>query len=391
MRNTRQDNVVAFVGRQNSGKTTLVVQLIEALAKRSIAVSSVKHHGHAGFEIDVKGKDSYRHHHAGTIATSILSPDQYALMEVKDFDDAFEAVALLPASNLVLIEGFRASGFPSVELIRSGNPADVIYADEFIDRCKQPQTTTLPCAVVTDIDAVACAATSRNLPVFGFDTIDTLCTWLIDTFSKPLVSLALQAGGESHRMGQSKVHIDFLGRPLIEHILSRVIPCASDLYITTNEVDSLSYLKGYYPGLRLVEDIYPMRGALPGLATALSAARYDLVSVTACDMPLLDPALLNYEQALLAAHPDYAACVPSLKGTLQPLCATYRTSACFDTICQFVHAGKQRLRDVLETLPILVLTEDDLASAHISLNSFTNTNTPQELQAVYASLAQSLQ
>ncbi len=388
MRNTRQDNVVAFVGRQNSGKTTLVVNLIEALAKRSLAVSSVKHHGHAGFEIDVPGKDSYRHHHAGTIATGILSPDQYALMEVKDFDDAHEAVALLPASNLVLIEGFRASGFPTIELIRADNPADVEYADRFIEQCKtanlclEDKQSTLPCAVITDLDAVGSTAANLGLPVFNFDATEQICSWLIETFSKPLASIALQAGGESHRMGQSKALVDFLGRPLIEHMLARIAPYAADLMITTNEPEKLSYLCGHYPGLRLIEDIYPKRGALLGLATALEYARYDLVSIVACDMPLINPALFELEEALLCSHPDYAACVPQIDGILQPLCATYKTSACFDTVQQFAQADKQRIRDVLAEFPTLIITEDTLTQANITQASFINTNTPQELQAV---------
>lgn len=390
MRNTRQDNVVAFVGRQNSGKTTLIVRLIEALAKKSVAVSSVKHHGHAGFEIDIPGKDSYRHHHAGTLATGVLSPDQFALVEVKDFDDAQEAVALLPASNLVLIEGFRASGFPTIEILRADNPKDVAYVDEFLARCKQKDPKTLPCAVVTDINTVAQYSSLVPLPVFNFDAIDELCAWLIATFSKPRITVALQAGGESKRMGQSKALVDFLGRPLIEHMLARIAPCASDLIITTNEPENLSYMRSCYPGLRLVEDIHPTRGALFGLASALTYARHELVSVIACDMPLFDPALIELETSLLAHNPEYAACVPVYKNKLQPLCATYRKDICLDALLGFAQSDNQCLRDFLATLPVLSISEQDLSQAGINPWSFTNTNTPQELSAVYEQLAHDL-
>lgn len=134
----------------------------EAHYKTTVTVSSIKHHGHKRFEIDVPGKDSYRHHHAGSLATGVLSPDQFALVEAKSFDDAQEAVALLPASNLILIEGFRASGFPTVELLRANNPADNVYADTFISCCKQENKAAFPCAVITDIDSVATAALSIN-------------------------------------------------------------------------------------------------------------------------------------------------------------------------------------------------------------------------------------
>lgn len=391
MRNTRQDNVVAFVGRQNSGKTTLIVQLIEALAKKSLAVSSVKHHGHKGFEIDIPGKDSYRHHHAGTTATGVLSPDRYALVEVKDFDDAHEAVALLPASNLVLIEGFRASGFPTVELMRADNPNDIAYVDEFISRLQRSDAAYLPCAVITDMECIAASALEAGLPVFRFDAIDEICAWLIAEFSKPLASLVIQAGGESKRMGQSKALVDFLGRPLIEHMLARVAPYAADLCITTNEPEKLAYLCGRYPGLRLVTDIYPTRGALFGLYTALTYARYDRVSVVACDMPLFNPAICELEAHLLDRNPSFAACVPICHNKLQPLCATYSREGCLDALEQFATSGNQRITDFLATLPVLTLTEPDLMQAGIDPSAFTNTNTPQELQAIYATLAQGLE
>ena len=58
---------VSFVRRHNSGKTTLIVKLIEELVARGHDVGSVKHHSHAGFTIDIPGKDSYRHRAAGEI------------------------------------------------------------------------------------------------------------------------------------------------------------------------------------------------------------------------------------------------------------------------------------------------------------------------------------
>lgn len=81
MRNTRLDNCVALIGRKNSGKTTLVEQLIAELARRGIVVSSLKHHSHDDFEIDIPGKDSYRHHEAGTVATAISSAKRFAVVE----------------------------------------------------------------------------------------------------------------------------------------------------------------------------------------------------------------------------------------------------------------------------------------------------------------------
>ena len=56
---------VAVVGRHNSGKTTLIERLIAELVGRGLDVGSIKHHSHRGFDIDIPGKDSYRHRAAG--------------------------------------------------------------------------------------------------------------------------------------------------------------------------------------------------------------------------------------------------------------------------------------------------------------------------------------
>lgn len=81
MRNTRLDNCIAFIGRKNSGKTTLVEALISELTARGFSVSSIKHHSHDDFEIDIPGKDSYRHHAAGAVATAISSAKRFAVVE----------------------------------------------------------------------------------------------------------------------------------------------------------------------------------------------------------------------------------------------------------------------------------------------------------------------
>ena len=109
MRNTRLDNCIAFIGRKNSGKTTLVEALISELTTRGISASSLKHHSHDDFEIDIPGKDSYRHHAAGTIATAIVSSKRFALIEetATESENAKEqclrSIALLRAYNIVLI------------------------------------------------------------------------------------------------------------------------------------------------------------------------------------------------------------------------------------------------------------------------------------------------
>lgn len=65
---------IAFIGYQNSGKTTLVEKVIAELTRRGLRVGSLKHHGHHGFDIDVPAKDTWRHHQAGSSTWASSAP-----------------------------------------------------------------------------------------------------------------------------------------------------------------------------------------------------------------------------------------------------------------------------------------------------------------------------
>ena len=70
---------VCVVGRKNSGKTLITIQLIAELGRRGHRVMSAKH-GH-GFELDRPGTDSWGHrHHGGAGRIALVGPDSMAVM-----------------------------------------------------------------------------------------------------------------------------------------------------------------------------------------------------------------------------------------------------------------------------------------------------------------------
>ena len=76
---------IHIVGRKNHGKTTLVVDLIQAMRKAGCRVGSIKH-THHGHELDTPGKDSHRHRTAGADVVGICSPSLNALFWVPGND-----------------------------------------------------------------------------------------------------------------------------------------------------------------------------------------------------------------------------------------------------------------------------------------------------------------
>ena len=70
---------ICVVGRKNSGKTMMAIQLIAELGRRGYRVMSAKH-GH-GFELDRPGTDSWGHrHHGGAARIALVGPDAMAIM-----------------------------------------------------------------------------------------------------------------------------------------------------------------------------------------------------------------------------------------------------------------------------------------------------------------------
>jgi molybdopterin-guanine dinucleotide biosynthesis protein B len=107
---------VAVSGWSGAGKTRLLVRLIPALARRGVSCAVVKHTRHP-HPLDRPGKDTFVLRRAGAVAAAIEGPGETAW-----FGPAAGGlralVALMPAVDLVLAEGFRDAPVPRIEVHR---------------------------------------------------------------------------------------------------------------------------------------------------------------------------------------------------------------------------------------------------------------------------------
>jgi molybdopterin-guanine dinucleotide biosynthesis adapter protein len=113
--------VFGIVGRRNSGKTHLVVRLVQAATHRGLAVSTVKHAHHA-FDVDQPGKDSYVHREAGAREVVVSSALRWALLHENRGaaePTLTELLARLAPCDLVLVEGYKAGSHPKLEVYRA--------------------------------------------------------------------------------------------------------------------------------------------------------------------------------------------------------------------------------------------------------------------------------
>jgi len=110
---------ICIVGNKNSGKTTLIERLLPELTARGRKVATIKHDAH-DFEIDLAGKDTWRHRQAGSRTTIIASSSKVAMVRLIDREEPLEELLRLVdrSYDLVLIEGLRRSPLPKVLVYR---------------------------------------------------------------------------------------------------------------------------------------------------------------------------------------------------------------------------------------------------------------------------------
>jgi molybdopterin-guanine dinucleotide biosynthesis protein A len=181
-----------------------------------------------------------------------------------------------------------------------------------------------------------------------------------------MLTVSIQAGGQSSRMGEDKALKPFLGRPLIQRVIERLQPMADELIVTTNRPADYAFLR-----LPLFMDIKPGRGALGGLHTAIASAKSPLVAVVACDMPFASAPLLETASRLLVEE-NVDVVIPRSAEGLEPLHAVYRREACLPAIEAAIEADLWKVIAWFPQVKVRELTVDNEERA------FWNVNTPEE-------------
>jgi molybdopterin-guanine dinucleotide biosynthesis protein A len=188
-----------------------------------------------------------------------------------------------------------------------------------------------------------------------------------------MLTIVIQAGGESRRMGQDKALMAFLGLPLIQQVVNRLAPIADEVIVTTNHPDDYRFL-----GLPLFSDLKPGRGALGGLYTALSSATCESVAVVACDMPFASASLIEAASKLLDQEEADVVIPDSGDALLEPMHAVYRRKTCIPAIEAAIEADKWKLISWFPDVKVRILRPDEVKTYDPSGLAFWNLNTPEE-------------
>jgi molybdopterin-guanine dinucleotide biosynthesis protein A len=184
------------------------------------------------------------------------------------------------------------------------------------------------------------------------------------------LTVAIQAGGKSTRMGRDKSFVPFHGRPMIEVVRDHVSGLGQELIVITNDPDPYAYL-----GLPTYNDIYPDRGPLGGIHSALVNAKLPHVLMVACDMPWLNRQLLQY---LIELRETADIVVPRWEKFPEPLHAVYSKS-CLKPIEKRIEADDLKIVRFYRDVTVRYVDREEIIRFDADGRSFTNINRPQDL------------
>jgi len=127
-------SIIGFYGESNTGKTTLIVKIINRLSKDGFNVASVKI-SNKKISIDSEGKDTWKHAEAGSklVVFSSENETDFLLKRKISNNEIVDNIKRLGNYDIILVEGANDENIPK-------NPHTVVYPRFHRCNCVIPLT-----------------------------------------------------------------------------------------------------------------------------------------------------------------------------------------------------------------------------------------------------------
>jgi molybdopterin-guanine dinucleotide biosynthesis protein A len=175
-------------------------------------------------------------------------------------------------------------------------------------------------------------------------------------------------------MGRDKAWLPFGETTLLEHMVHRLAPLVDELVVVARPGQDV-------PGdFEVVRDPPGGEGPLAGIVSGLAQASADRVFVTACDAPLLVPALVD---RLFEWSSDFDVVVPRMGRHHMVLTAVY-ARALQPRAAALLAAGRLRPFYLLEQSNARIVDAEDLRDVDPELMSLRDCDTPEAYAEILA-------
>jgi molybdenum cofactor guanylyltransferase len=184
------------------------------------------------------------------------------------------------------------------------------------------------------------------------------------------VTGVILAGGRGSRMGGVDKGLQpFRGRPMVAHVIDRLLPQVSELLINANQNLDQYEIFGHRV---IADDIEGFAGPLAGFERGLANASGNLVVTAPCDSPFLP---MDLVARLKAAMDGADLCVAKTGGQAHPVFCLMKCTV-LPSLRAFLQSGGRKIDRWYETLKVVEVNFDDEEDA------FRNINTLEEIKAL---------
>lgn len=111
--------ICQIVGYKNSGKTTVMNNLIRYFSSSDMKVGTLKHHGHGGEPEVVENTDSTMHIESGSLVSGVQGENitQLTFNVKMEIDKLIQMYSNFPI-DLLLVEGYKNASYPKIALVK---------------------------------------------------------------------------------------------------------------------------------------------------------------------------------------------------------------------------------------------------------------------------------
>ena len=190
----------------------------------------------------------------------------------------------------------------------------------------------------------------------------------------PGIAGVVLAGGKSRRMGKDKREISIHGKPLLERTVTVLLEVFSEVLLVLAEPEE----EREQERVKIVTDIIPGCAAAGGLYTGLYYSLCPQVFVVACDMPFLQPAVIEF---FSTRSPQADVVLAQLANGFQPMHGVY-SKKCLPFLRDMLDAQDLRVQRIANhrTLNVHLISESELIPLDPQLLSFMNLNSPADVE-----------
>jgi molybdenum cofactor guanylyltransferase len=181
-----------------------------------------------------------------------------------------------------------------------------------------------------------------------------------------LISSIILAGGRATRMnGADKGLVQLQQKPLIAHVIARLMPQADEIFINANR--EIAAYEAF--GLPVLKDKdKEFIGPLAGFSLGLQHAKHDYVLTVPCDSPLLPLDLVERLYGSMAeSRMDIA--VAGSDGNTHPVFCLMKKSV-LPSLQAYIESGERKVSAWQKSFKYVEVDFSDCSEAFTNLNTF---------------------